>query len=215
MSRFRVIASSLRVRQQPNTESQILGNLQKNAVVEPLDVSQDEKWFFVQVDLAGKQIEGWVFKDFLVPEDASPEAPTPDSPKWLEVAIKEIGVLEVPGPGDNPRVLEYHQTTTLKATDDSVAWCSSFVNWCMKQAGIEGTKSAAARSWLTWGEKLDSPRNGCVVVLRRGNSPTNGHVAFYVGDGTSNIRLLGGNQGDQVKVSAFPKTMVLSYRWPS
>lgn len=215
MARFRVIASSLRVRQEPNTESQILGNLQKDAVVEPLDVSQDEKWFFVQVDLAGKQIEGWVFKDFLVAEDSSPEAPIPDSPKWLEAAIKEIGVLEVPGSGDNPRVLEYHQTTTLKATDDSVPWCSSFVNWCMKQAGIEGTKSAAARSWLTWGQKLDSPRNGCVVVLRRGNSPANGHVAFYVGDGTSNIRLLGGNQGDQVKVSTFPKTMVLSYRWPS
>jgi uncharacterized protein (TIGR02594 family) len=85
----------------------------------------------------------------------------------------------------------------------------------MKQAGIVGTGSAAARSWLNWGKTLDSPRNGCVAVLRRGNNPNNGHVAFYVGDGNSNIRLLGGNQGDQVKVSAFPKTMLLSYRWPS
>ncbi|HSE35863.1 MAG TPA: TIGR02594 family protein [Blastocatellia bacterium] len=215
MSRFRVVASSLRIRQQPSTHSEILGSLPRNVIVEPLDLSLDEKWFFVQVDLAGSRVEGWVFKDFLVPDDSSPEDATPAGPRWLEIAAREIGVEEVPGPGDNPRVIEYHQATTLKATDDSVAWCSSFVNWCMKQAGIQGTRSAAARSWLNWGKKLDSPRNGCVVVLKRGNNPNNGHVAFYVGDGSGDIRLLGGNQSDQVKVSAFPKTMVLSYRWPS
>ena len=215
MSKFRVIASSLRVRKEPNTASQILGTLSRDVVVEPLDLSADEKWFFVQTDLTGNRVEGWIFKDFLVPDDPSPQAATSATPEWLEAAVREIGVEEVPGPGDNPRILEYHQTTTLRATDDSIAWCSSFVNWCMKQAGIEGTKSAAARSWQNWGKKLDSPRNGCVAVLRRGTNPTNGHVAFYVGEGSSTIRLLGGNQSDQVKVSAFPKTMVLSYRWPS
>ena len=215
MSKFRVIASSLRIRLQPNTDSPIIGNLLRNATVEPLDLSPDEKWFFIQMDRGGNRVEGWVFKDFLLPDDSPPGAETPETPKWLEAAQQEIGVEEVPGPGDNPRVIEYHKTTTLRATDDSVPWCSSFVNWCMKQAGIQGSGSAAARSWLNWGRKLDTPRNGCVVVLRRGNNPNNGHVAFYVGDGTSNIRLLGGNQGDQVKVSAFPKTMVLSYRWPS
>jgi uncharacterized protein (TIGR02594 family) len=215
MSKFRVIASSLNVRQQPSTESEIKGKLPKNTVVEPLDLSPDEKWFFVQLNVAGKSVEGWIFKDFLVPEESASGAETPETPKWLEVAMKEIGVVEVPGPGDNPRVLEYHQATTLKATEDSVPWCSSFVNWCMKQSDIKGTGSAAARSWLSWGKKLDAPRNGCIAVLKRGNSPTNGHVAFYVGEGGSTIRLLGGNQGDQVKVSAFPKTMVLSYRWPA
>ena len=51
--------------------------------------------------------------------------------------------------------------------------------------------------------------------FEKGNNPKNGHVAFYVGDGNSNIQLLGGNQGDQVKVTTFPKSMVLSYRWLS
>ena len=215
MSRFRVVASSLRVRKTPSTNSQTLANLPKDAIVEPLDLSADEKWFMIQMTVAGNPIEGWVFKDFLIPEVDAPAGPTLETPRWLEVATGEIGVEEVPGPGDNPRVIEYHQTTTLKATDDSVAWCSSFVNWCMKQAGITGTGSAAARSWLNWGKKLDNPRNGCIAVLKRGNNPKNGHVAFYVGDGNSSIRLLGGNQGDQVKVTTFPKSMVLSYRWPS
>jgi uncharacterized protein (TIGR02594 family) len=215
MSKFRVIATSLNVRRKPNTASEIVGKLSKDAVVEPLDLSLDEKWFFVQMNVAGKQLEGWIFKDFLVPEEPTPVAAASETPKWLEIAMREIGVQEVPGPGDNPRVLEYHQTTTLKATDDAVAWCSSFVNWCMKQAGIQGSGSAAARSWLTWGKKLDGPRNGCIAVLKRGNNPNNGHVAFYVGETNSTISLLGGNQGDQVKVSAFPKTMVLSYRWPN
>ena len=215
MSRFRVIASSLNIRKEPSTNSQIRGKLAKNAIVEPLDLSDDEKWFFVQVDLAGNRVEGWIFKDFLVPESAPPEGPIPENPEWLEFALGEIGVEEVPGPGNNPRVIEYHKTTTLKATQDSVAWCSSFVNWCMKQAGIEGSGSAAARSWQNWGKKLDTPRNGCIAVLKRGTDPAKGHVAFYVGDGTSTIRLLGGNQGDQVKVASFPKSMVLSYRWPN
>jgi uncharacterized protein (TIGR02594 family) len=215
MSRFRVVASSLRIRQQPNTHSQVLGNLPRNVLLEPLDLSPDEKWFFVRMDVAGNRVEGWVFKDLLVPDNSSAEAASPESPKWLEAAAREIGVEEVPGPGDNPRILEYHKATTLKATDDSVAWCSSFVNWCIKQAGIQGSGSAAARSWLNWGKTLDNPRNGCIVVLKRGNNPNNGHVAFYVGDEGSSIRLLGGNQSNRVKVSPFPKSMVLSYRWPS
>jgi uncharacterized protein (TIGR02594 family) len=215
MSTFRVIASSLRIRQQPNTNSQINGNLSRGALVEPIDVSPDEKWFFIQTNLDGHAVEGWVFKDYLVPDQPAAGPGPSETPRWFEFATREMGVEEIPGAGNNPRILEYHQATTLKATQDSVAWCSSFVNWCMKQAGVTGTGSAAARSWLNWGVKLDAPRNGCVVVLRRGDNPNNGHVAFFVGDGGGSIRLLGGNQSDQVKVSSFPITMVLSYRWPA
>ncbi|HEX5760734.1 MAG TPA: TIGR02594 family protein [Thermoanaerobaculia bacterium] len=76
-----------------------------------------------------------------------------------------------PGLADNPRIVEYHRTTSLRATDDEVPWCSAFVNWCMREAGLRGTGSAAARSWLTWGSRLATPRRGCVTVLRRGTNP--------------------------------------------
>lgn len=135
-------------------------------------------------------------------------------PKWLEVAEGELGVAEVPGEDNNLRVLEYHKTTALKATQDSVAWCSSFVNFCLLKAGIQGTHSAAARSWLSWGKELKEPKFGCIVVLKRGNSPSQGHVGFYVGSTTpETIRVLSGNQSDKVSIQNFKKSDVLGYRW--
>lgn len=133
---------------------------------------------------------------------------------WLEIAKKEIGVKEIAGKENNPRIIEYAQTTTLKAQDDETSWCSSFVNWCMKQAKIKGTGSAAARSWLTWGKSISTPQIGCVVVFWR-NDPksSSGHVAFYVGETSSSILVLGGNQNNQVCVASYPKTRFLDYRW--
>jgi len=134
-------------------------------------------------------------------------------PKWLDIAKGELGTREVKG-GENPRIIEYHATTTLKAKEDEIPWCSAFVNWCMKQAGFKGTWSAAARSWLTWGTGIQKPVPGCVVILRRGDPPT-GHVCFFVREaGNGLIECLGGNQSDQVKYSNYPSTDVLGYRWP-
>lgn len=135
------------------------------------------------------------------------------NPTWFQIAQKEIGVHEYTD-GENPRILEYDDATSLHAKQDEVPWCSAFANWCMRQAGIKGTGLANARSWLDWGDKLQEPVEGCVVVLRRG-APPSGHVAFYAGSPTPGvIKLLGGNQGDQVKYSYFKTADVLGYRWP-
>lgn len=138
-----------------------------------------------------------------------------EQPLWLQFAEREIGTAEVAGEQDNARILEYHACTSLKSTEDSTAWCSAFVNWCMERAAIKGTNSAAARSWLDWGNVLEKPVEGCVVVFKRG-APPSGHVCFYVGadPDPAYIRCLGGNQSDQVKCSKYPVGDVLGYRWP-
>ena len=64
----------------------------------------------------------------------------------------ELRVTESAGESDNPRILEYHKSTTVKDLRDEVPWCSSFVNWCLKEAGIQGTDSAGAASWTSWGQ---------------------------------------------------------------
>ncbi|HWN10440.1 MAG TPA: TIGR02594 family protein [Pyrinomonadaceae bacterium] len=213
MSQFKVIASSLNVRRGPGRDHPKDGALPRGTVVEPTDLSLSEDWFFINMQVNGTPVKGWIFKDYLVPLEMEP--PNAETPAWLRTAESEMGIKEAPGSADNPRVIEYAATTSLGAKDDAVPWCSSFVNWCMKQNGIPRTESAAARSWLNWGDRLDQPRKGCVVVLKRGNNQALGHVGFYVGDGASTIRVLGGNQGDQVKVSNYPKAMLLGYRWPS
>jgi uncharacterized protein (TIGR02594 family) len=145
-------------------------------------------------------------------------------PSWYEIAEGEIGVTENPSNiTDNPRVVEYFTATDfMNRGDDEIPWCSAFANWCMTQAGIPGTHSARARSWheAGWGEKLDEPREGCLVVFKRPPRPENGHVGFYAGMADDNrIRLLGGNQGPEgrgaVNISNQSKDLVLSYRWPS
>lgn len=136
------------------------------------------------------------------------------NPKWFSIAQGEIGISEIAGNQDNPRILEYHQSTKLRGDNDEIPWCSAFVNWCMEKAAVSGTKSPAARSWLNWGQEIKSPKQGCVVVLKRGNSSWQGHVGFYVRDGWDSVLVLGGNQSNKVCVQQFPKSKILSYRWP-
>jgi uncharacterized protein (TIGR02594 family) len=130
----------------------------------------------------------------------APAAASGSAARILEVARGELGTKEVRGGQDNPRVLEYHQATSLKARNDETSWCSSFVNWTMKQSGVQGTNSAAARSWLNWGTSVPKDaahvKPGDVIVFPRGNNPAQGHVAIVeavLADGR--VKVVGGNQG--------------------
>lgn len=120
-------------------------------------------------------------------------------PRHLAIAQAELGVHEVRGARHEARVLQYHQATSLRARDDETSWCSSFVNWTMQQAGVRGTGSAAARSWLQWGRAVTQDaahvRPGDVIVFPRGNNPAQGHVAIVaeVLDG-GRVKVIGGNQ---------------------
>jgi uncharacterized protein (TIGR02594 family) len=140
-------------------------------------------------------------------------------PTWMHIALGEMkrGIREVSGTQHNPRIIEYHKTTTLQAGRDESAWCSSFTNWCMKQSGLAGTDKANARSWLDWGSEITQPRYGCVVVLwREDPSSWKGHVGFFLAHrNAKKMLLLGGNQGDSVSIAAYPRHRLLSYRWPS
>lgn len=147
-------------------------------------------------------------------------------PRWLEVARAESmrGVTEIAGREfHNERILEYHQATDLHATADEVPWCSSFVNWCLRRADMPRTRSAAARSWLSWGLRLSPPALGVIVILKRGGlgqpgrevRDAPGHVGFYVGHGSKyEILVLGGNQENAVNTRAYNVDRVLDYRWP-
>lgn len=134
-------------------------------------------------------------------------------PPWIRVAKQELGVKEFRG-RENPRIIEYHSATALRATEDEVAWCSSFVNWVCRQCRLERSGSAAARSWLAYGETLPGFKKYAIVIMKRGNSSWQGHVGFAIDDLGESIRVLGGNQSDQVCYAIYPKSAVIGYRWP-
>ena len=133
--------------------------------------------------------------------------------RLYDIATKEIGQKEINGTANNQRIIEYHKATSLRATTDEVAWCSSFINWCVKQLNVDGTNSAAARSWLKWVKEIEEPILGCIVVLKRGTNPVQGHVALYSGKMEKGfIYLLGGNQSDSVNIQKYKVSDVLGYR---
>ena len=146
-------------------------------------------------------------------------------PRWLRVAQDELraGVSEIPGSIHNKRILEYHAATSWAFGADEVPWCSSFLCWVMREAGVSSTLSARARSWLAWGVPIAHPPIGAVVILSRGRGPqpgaevfdAPGHVGLLVGEASSDeILLLGGNQSDRVCVKSYSRESVLGYRWP-
>jgi uncharacterized protein (TIGR02594 family) len=202
------VVEGLNLRSAPSLQGPVRRVLKKGTVVRRLDVSGDGYWLKVRVD----RITGWAAQKYLQARTGSRVAP--DFP-WYAIARAEIGVREVQGNGDNPRIVEYLQSTTLdapSASQDETPWCSAFANWCVERAGHAGTDSAWARSWLKWGRETAEPRRGCIVVLSR--LVTSGHVGFFVSANRTHVTLLGGNQGDQVCESAFPLDRLLGYRLP-
>lgn len=166
------------------------------------------------------------WKSLVKSDDKKPEAVVPtviieSSNEWMKIARKEIGQAEIVGKEHNPRIIKYHASTTLKAKSDEVPWCSSFVNWVITAAKISGTNSAAAASWLTWGEKT-SAKTGAITVIRNAKAANSSltssgnHVGFLVNETATHYVLLGGNQSNQVKISNFPKSSwtLRGYRWP-
>jgi len=209
-----ITGDGLRMREGPSTAAVVKVKLGKGTRVAQLETAPG--WFRVRTP-AG--VTGWISAQFAVPESpqaqpAPPPAPAGNAFAWYRAARQEEGVSEIEGPKSSKRILEYHATCSLKATSDDIAWCSAFVNWCMKQAGVKGTNDAGARSWLHWGRSIPQPVEGCVAVLKRTENPAKGHVAFFVRREGDKVILLGGNQGNRVREAPYDASRVLSFRLP-
>ena len=124
----------------------------------------------------------------------------------LDVLMAEAvsGVKEVKGSESNPRIMEYLDTTTIRATDDITPWCSACLNWVAIKAGHVGTDSAASATWRTWGAELKKPTRGCVIGFVRNDG--SGHVGLFMDEDDTTYSILGGNQADSIKVSRFKKS---------
>jgi uncharacterized protein (TIGR02594 family) len=161
-------------------------------------------------------------------------APRPAAPPWIRAAWPELDEREVRG-GENGRIVGYHRTTTLRAAEDEVPWCASFVNWALVVSGVRGTNDARAISFAERSDlfrTLVAPRYGCILVIRHRGAVTRAtgswsgnHVAFYeratLAPPPPVLTLLGGNQGDAVSLANFalaggptPGFDVLGAYWP-
>jgi len=109
----------------------------------------------------------------------------------------------------------FSQTAGFKLNPDATKWCAAFVNGCLGSAGIAGSGSLAASSFMKWGVDASSEwHRGDVVVVNTGDGGH--HVGFLAGmeqkNGHTYVKLLGGNQGDKVKISSFLADSVAAVR---
>jgi uncharacterized protein (TIGR02594 family) len=132
--------------------------------------------------------------------------------KLLEIALSQYGIKEFPGEKNNPEVLKYYQVVD-DIKNDEVAWCSAFINWCAKEAGLLMSGKLNARSWLTVGEKIEIPRKSDLVIFWRESMDSwKGHVGIYINEIDEYIYTLGGNQNNMVCIKPYPKHRLLGYR---
>ena len=138
-------------------------------------------------------------------------------PKWLEIARTDLGIEEIAGPKANPRIMSFYKAANANwAKDDAVPWCGAAMAGWITSAGFPAPAEAArARAWLDWGVPLEQPKPGAVAILKRGADEKQGHVTLYLADRGDRIECLGGNQGDAVSITAYPKRDLLGYRWPA
>ena len=138
-------------------------------------------------------------------------------PLHYQIAKQEIGTKEIKGLVHCPRIIEYHQTTSLKASSDEVPWCASYVNYCLIKSGKKGTKSAWSLSFLEYGTPIhpEKAMYGDIVIFQRGNPKDGkGHVGFFAGYSMNGacILVLGGNQNNSVCYKMYPTDKLLGVR---
>ena len=134
----------------------------------------------------------------------------------FRVASSYLGIKEVSGAESNPQIAKWIKSINPDLATDSTAWCSAFTHAVAEEAGYKGSGKLNARSWLGVGDEVPAAqaKQGDVVVLWRDNkSSWKGHVGFFHGyDKKGNIRVLGGNQGNQVSIQTYPSNRLLGVR---
>lgn len=133
-------------------------------------------------------------------------------PDWIIEAESFIGLKELSGKNDHPLLTEGWTSFGLRWLMGQ-PWCGLFVGHCLRKADQFVPKHLyRAKAYLDYGEKIDSPCYGCIVVFGRSGG---GHVGFVVGkDHKGRLLVLGGNQGDKVSVAPFEMSRVLGSRIP-
>lgn len=119
----------------------------------------------------------------------------------LNLAMTQEGKEENVNKAD---IQQYLKTGGVGMDPTKAAWCAAFVNSSLKQAGLPGSGSQVATSFLNYGEKADTPQPGDIMVQPRGRAAgqVGGHVGFATGqtrEGANGpeYEMFSGNKGNR------------------
>ena len=140
----------------------------------------------------------------------------------FDLATRYIWVKEIAGIASNELILKMLKLDHSWPEGDHVPWCSAFVNYIAWQLDLPRSKSLRARSWLKIGQPINiniAKAEYDIVIMKRGkNQPgpeiidAPGHVGFFEGFDDKFVYVLGGNQSDEVNISAYRRDSILGIR---
>ena len=139
-----------------------------------------------------------------------------------EIIFKDYALKELQGPEANtPEILGFFKAIGHSwVKTDETAWCAAFVNYVLKTARFPYTGKLNARSFIELGEAVSTPKPlgssnefvDLVIFWRSSPASWKGHVGFFIKERENLIYTLGGNQSNQVKISAYDRGRLLQYR---
>lgn len=137
-----------------------------------------------------------------------------NSLKLYNHALADFGLSEVSGSGSNARI---KQAITLAADwldkdDSKTAWCGCMMGLWFKELGLQPpAEFFRANNWRNVGKKilLSEAKQGDIVILTRTGGK---HVAILSKHEKGMVYLLGGNQNNQVNISAYNQALVEEVR---
>lgn len=137
-------------------------------------------------------------------------------PRWIAVALGEIGVRENPAIGlSTARIEQYHAVTSAGEALDDVPWCASYWCWVMEMSGISSPRTKRAADWATWGRACELVIGATVVFDKSDpDAKGSGHVAGLLGVSGNEAFVLGGNQSNRVGIDVRSKNKIIACRWP-
>ena len=133
-------------------------------------------------------------------------------PKMIKEALKLYDTKEDLSKKNNPVIMDWAKEvgglTAQIYLADSIPWCGVFMAVVAKRAGkTVVTKPYWALNWGTFGEHIDHPMLGDVLVFTRttASGAKAGHVGLYIGEDDKHYHVLGGNQKDKVCIIRMEK----------
>lgn len=148
--------------------------------------------------------------------------------KWQQTMRSALGILEVPGSGDNLKILAMRDEIAKRYPDmasycaqyqhDSIPWCGLAQAWGLAMAGLRPVfgdddveKFLYARAWLDYGTRVE-PQPGALAIFAREGG---GHVGTIEEVAVGTLAVLGGNQSDAVNITGMSMDNLLGCVWPN
>jgi len=138
---------------------------------------------------------------------------------WMEKALDQAKYWHGRKEDVITTAVNYHRDVGAKLKSlagSSNAWCASFVNWCLMQAGYPITETPTDSQSFRWSKnfiKIDVAIFGAIAVYEHANG---GHAAFvYAKTAGGDPILLGGNQSDTINFALANRTELKGFFVPA